>query len=145
MSKLGKKNYIGVDEMWELFLQYQEWAKATPVEVQDYVGKDGKEVHRKRERPLTLVGFELFVYNIKNCVIAQYFYGGSGDYTDYKNVAERIRKTIQNDQIVGGMTNIYNPSITARLNGLKESVEESGSKELTIKVKYERKGSSDNT
>lgn len=136
----GRLHYIGVDEMWELFLRYQEWAKANPVKVEDYVGKDGKRVHRERERPLTLVGFELFVYNIKKCVIAQYFYGGSGDYTNYKEVAERIRKTIQNDQIVGGMTNIYNPGITARLNGLKESVEESGSKELTIKVKYARKG-----
>jgi hypothetical protein len=41
---------------------------------------------------------------------------------------------IRQDQIEGGMAGVYNPSITQRLNGLKENIEESGSKELIIKV-----------
>jgi hypothetical protein len=37
------------------------------------------------------------------------------------------------------MAGIYNPSITQRLNGLVEKIQEDGNKEVTIKVKYEKK------
>jgi hypothetical protein len=37
------------------------------------------------------------------------------------------------------MAGIYNASITQRLNGLTEKIQEDGSKEVTIKVKYEKK------
>ena len=44
------------------------------------------------------------------------------------------------DQIEGGMAGIYNPSITQRLNNLVEKVQEDGNKNITVKVKYESKG-----
>jgi hypothetical protein len=55
------------------------------------------------------------------------------------SVCSRIRKNIREDQIAGGMAGIYNASITQRLNGLTEKIQEDGSKEVTIKVKYEKK------
>ena len=134
---------IGIEEMWSLFTSYKELTKSTPVLVEDYVGKDGKRVHREREKPLTLEGFELYVIDVKGCLVSQYFYGGNaGDYTDYKAVCKRIQMTIRHDQIIGGMCNVYHPGITARLNGLVDKTEENGSKDINIKVKYERKGDS---
>jgi hypothetical protein len=42
------------------------------------------------------------------------------------------------------MVGIYNPSITQRLNGLVDRIQEDGSKDVTIKVKYESKRIDDN-
>lgn len=42
------------------------------------------------------------------------------------------------------MSGIYNPSITQRLNGLVDKVQEDGTKEIVVKVKYDRKGIGDN-
>jgi hypothetical protein len=55
----GRKKIIQTPEMfWELFIDYKTWAKQNPIKVHDYVGKDALEVHRNRERPLTIEGFE---------------------------------------------------------------------------------------
>lgn len=112
------------ERMWELFCEYRTWVKANPILVQDYVGKDGKEVDRKRERPLTLNGFESWLYEKKVIAdIAGYFANEEKRYGDYINVCSMIKKIIRTDQIEGGMCNIYNPNITQRLNGLTEKTE----------------------
>jgi hypothetical protein len=128
------------DAMWKLFTEYSNWVRENPIEVQDYVGKDGDEVYRKKNRPLTLEGFEMYVFN-KGIAsdLDQYFGNREGRYTIFVSVCSRIRKTIRQDQIEGGMAGIYNPSITQRLNGLTEKIQEDGNKEVTIKVKYEKK------
>ena len=135
-----KQHYIGVQQMWDLFNEYRNEVKNDPIKVQDYVGKDGNMVYRERERPLTFNGFKLFVHNKTGFTIQHYFLGKES-YKAYEEVCDMIKTAINDDQITGGMCNIFNPSITARLNGLTEKVEESGSKEVTIKVKYDRKGS----
>lgn len=159
MSKLGKKDkdkpntsgtkqhYFGINELWEVFKEYVESVKTNPKKVEDYVGKDGNRVHRERETPLTMDGFTLYCIDKFGYGCRQYFYphNKNADYSAYKDVVDRIMMSIRNDQIIGGMTNVYNHSITARLNNLKENIEETGNKDVTIKVKYERKGSSDNT
>lgn len=140
---MGKPKYIETPEkMWELFLAYKEHEKSNPILVQDFVGKDGQEVDRKRERPLTTEGFELYCFEqgIIND-LGDYFSNKNGKYENYSTICLRIKKAIRQDQITGGMAGIYNPSITQRLNGLVEKVQEDGSKEVTIKVKYERKDS----
>lgn len=136
-----KQHYIGVEELWELFKAYKEEVKSSPLKVQDYVGKDGQMVYRDREKPITFEGFDLYCIEHKGCAVNHYFHSKREGYQPYEEVCRRIKAAIKDDQIVGGMCNIYNPSITARLNGLTEKVEESGSKEVTIKVKYDRKGS----
>jgi hypothetical protein len=44
-------------------------------------------------------------------------------YEEFSAVCSRIRKSIRQDQIEGGMTGIYNTSITQRLNNLTEKHE----------------------
>ena len=45
------------------------------------------------------------------------------NYKDYFAISTRIKSEIQNNQVSGGMVGIFNPSLTARLNGIKEQTE----------------------
>ena len=122
---MGKHKYIETPEkMWELFEQYKAQTKGNPILVQDFVGKDGDEVYRRKERPLTVDGFECWCYD--NDIISDlshYFMNLDNRYSDYVGICSRIRKAVRNDQIEGGMSGIYNPSITQRLNGLTDKSE----------------------
>ncbi len=122
---MGNRKYIETPEkMWELFTEYKQWVKSNPIKVQDYVGKDAEMVYRSKERPLTIDGFECWCYD--NEIISdlsQYFANTEQRYTDYQTICTRIRKAVRTDQIDGGMAGIYNPSITQRLNGLTEKIE----------------------
>lgn len=122
---MGKHKYIETPEkMWELFEQYKAYTKSRPILVQDFVGKDGDEVNRKKERPLTIDGFECWCYD--NDIISdlsQYFANTEQRYNEYQTICSRIRKAVRTDQIEGGMSGIYNSSITQRLNGLTDKSE----------------------
>lgn len=119
-----KKMIPDADEMWKLFECYRTWVKDNPVLVQDYVGKDALEVDRKKEQPLTLEGFEDWVAdNGGPWELTQYFVNREGRYEDFVTVCARIKRAIRSDQIKGGMTGIYNASITQRLNNLVERTE----------------------
>jgi hypothetical protein len=120
----GTKKIETPERLMELFEQYKAYIKANPFLVQDYVGKDGVEVFRTKEKPLTIDGFETWLY--ENSFIgdlSHYFANTNGSYADYLTICHAIRKACRNDQINGGMAGIYNPSITQRLNGLTEKSE----------------------
>lgn len=120
----GTKGIETPDKMWELFEQYRKDIKSNPILVQDFVGKDGDEVYRKKERPLTIDGFECWLFD--NGFIgdlSHYFANTNNSYTDYLTICHAIKKATRNDQINGGMAGIYNPSITQRLNGLTDKSE----------------------
>jgi hypothetical protein len=139
----GLKKYIeSPAKLWGLFVSYKESIKGKPIAVQDFVGAMATEVERKKERPLTMEGFENYVADLDIINgLGDYFSNYGGRYADYSAICSRIKRCIRQDQIEGGMAGIYNPSITQRLNNLVEKVQEDGTKELTIKVKYERKDS----
>jgi hypothetical protein len=67
-------------------------------------------------------GFSIFCYD-KISQIKDYFANTDGNYSDYLLICSRIKEAIREDQIGGGMAGIYNPSITQRLNGLVEKVQ----------------------
>ena len=117
----GTKYIETPEKMWDLFAAYVEWAKNTPFKQKDWVGKDGDQVFREKERPLTMEGFERYVFGIGlNGDLSHYFGNLDNRYADYVSICSRIRKEIRGDQIEGGMAGIYNPSITQRLNNLVE-------------------------
>ena len=120
---MAKHKYIETPEkMWELFEEYKNQIKTNPIKVQDYVGKDGDMVYRDRERPLTIEGFQNYCRRNIGCV-HDYFANTNKAYDDYSSICRAIRDEIRQDQIEGGMVNIYNPSITQRLNNLTDKVE----------------------
>jgi hypothetical protein len=120
----GTKNIESPEKMWEHFEAYRNLTKSKPILVQDYVGKDGMEVRREKERPLSVDGFECYCFeNGIMSDLGHYFSNHEQRYSDYVTICSHIRKVVRNDQIQGGMAGIYNPSITQRLNGLTEKVQ----------------------
>jgi len=138
---MGRNKYIeSPEKMWEYFESYKKQAKADPIKVQDYVGKDGNMVYREKERPLTIEGFELWCWD--NGIISDlshYFSNKDQRYNDFVAICSHIKKSVRQDQISGGMAGIYNPSITQRLNNLVEKTDNNNTGDLTITVKYEQR------
>jgi len=123
MALRGVPKKIQLPEfLWQYFEEYVKSIKDTPIKVQDFVGKDAEEVFRAKERPLTMEGFQNYLDD--NDIITDvtdYFENKDGRYSDFVRICSRIKRRIRQDQIEGGMAGIYNPSITQRLNNLKES------------------------
>lgn len=111
---MAKHKYIETPEkMLELFNAYCESVKSNPKLKNDFAGKDAEEVVKKLERPLTMEGFENYVFEQGlNADLSHYFANYEGRYTDYLAICSHIRRVIRQDQIEGGMVGIYNPSIT---------------------------------
>jgi hypothetical protein len=122
---MGKNKYIeSPEKMWELFEAYRKEVKSNPRHITDFYGKDGEERIKPLERPLTLEGFENYVSDLDIISdLSQYFANTEQRYTEYQTICSRIRRTIKQDQIEGGMVGQYNPSITQRLNGLVDKQE----------------------
>lgn len=109
------------EEMWEAFTDYVQEVKGNPRYKTVFVGKDGEEKQEALQRPLTMEGFELYLWDKGIARGAdQYFTNAEGRYDKFVEVCSRIRKAIRKDQIEGGMVGQYNASITQRLNGLVE-------------------------
>lgn len=122
---MAKHKYIETPEkLWELFDAYRKEVKSNPRKITDFYGKDGEERIKPLERPLTLEGFENYVADLDIISdLSQYFANTEQRYTEYQTICLRIRKTIKQDQIEGGMVGQYNASITQRLNGLVDKQE----------------------
>lgn len=115
------RNFPTPQHLRDAFDNYKEWAKNNPLKVHDFVGKDAVEVHRKKERPLSLSGFYAWCIREDIGVAHQYFENTEGLFKDYLGICRAIKEEIRADQIDGGMAGIYNPSITQRLNNIQET------------------------
>lgn len=121
---MSKHKYIETPEvMSQLFEDYKNECKTNPRKKHVFVGKDGTSDYELLERPLTIEGFRVYCYDKIGCV-KQYFDNPDKRYNEYITICSHIREVIRRDQIEGGMVGQYNPSITQRLNGLKESIEQ---------------------
>ena len=121
---MSKHKYIETPEvMAQLFEDYKNECKTNPRKKHVFVGKDGTSDYELLERPLTIEGFRVYCYDKIGCV-KQYFDNPNKRYNEYITICSHIREVIRRDQIEGGMVGQYNPSITQRLNGLKESIEQ---------------------
>ena len=130
MSKV--KNNVGrprnikeADELLELFERYVQQVKSNPRYKNEYT-RDGI-VSIPLESPLTVVGF--FNYCRKRVGEVRQYFQDPETYPEFLSICHAIKDEIQEDQITGGMVNIYNPSITQRLNGLVDKKEQ----EVTVK------------
>jgi hypothetical protein len=122
---MGKHKYIETPEkLWEYFELYKTHTKSRPFLVKDWVGKDAVDVFREKERPLTIEGFECWLFD-QSIIgdLSHYFANTNEKYTDYLTICRAIKKAVRQDQIEGGMAGMYNPSITQRLNGLVEKTQ----------------------
>lgn len=137
---MGKNKYIETPEkMWELFVSYKQDVINNPILIQDFVGKDGEEVYRKKPRPLTMEGFECFVMentDINYPDLTHYFENKEDRYSEYVPITSRIKKEIRTHQVEGGMAMIFSQNLTARLNGLTEKTDNKTETSGEIVVRY---------
>lgn len=126
---MAKHKYIETPEaLLELFNKYKldlkeqgkEWQKI------QYVGKDGFKAIDDMKVPMTMEGFRRFGHD-NNVTVKDYFDNreieGVKPYDNYSTICSRIKDEIRENQILGGLLGVFNPSITQRLNGLKEQTE----------------------
>ena len=111
------------EELWELFEAYRDSVKSRPRTNHVFVGKNGDDARQELERPLTMEGFEVYCFEQVGTV-EHYFRNSNDSYGQFCTICSHIKKVIRQDQIEGGMVGQYNPSITQRLNGLKEQIEQ---------------------
>lgn len=138
---LTKKKYIeSPEKLLELFNEYREYTKSRPITIKDWVGKDAVQVDREKERPLTIEGFENYLFE-KGVIgdLSHYFANTGNRYEAYLTICSHIRRIVRQDHIEGGMAGIYNPSITQRLNNIveKQEIENKGETVKTIIFKHE--------
>ena len=134
MAKVGRpRNLDSPEQLYELFIRYKEDVKANPRIKSVFGGKEFEERAEPLERPLTMEGFEIFCWHEVGCV-EDYFKNTNKAYEEFSPICSRIRKEIRRDQIEGGMVGQYNPSITQRLNGLKEQVEQTNIEQPLFKL-----------
>jgi hypothetical protein len=141
---LGRPKKIESSEkLWEYFLSYKQEVKDNPIigveqkRGNSILPKDISNIEESVlnkmlnpvvelpiQRPLTMEGFENWLSD--NDIIedlGDYLKNKDERYTDFTSICSRIRRTIKQDQIEGGMAGIYNASITQRLNGLVDKKE----------------------
>ena len=122
---MGRPNKIQSPEhLYELFEAYKKKTKENPFIVKDFVGKDAEMVYREKERPLTMEGFNNYVFDMGIIHgLDNYFANSRGRYNKFSSICRAIKEQIRQDQIEGGMAGMYNPSITQRLNNLVEKTQ----------------------
>lgn len=109
------------EELYSLFQQYKDWTKHNPYLWHDYVGKDAEEVWKRRERPITWIGFEGWL--CETGVITQlthYEQNTNESYTKFLPIIRAIKKECSRDIIEGAMAGVYNQNLAARLEGLAD-------------------------
>lgn len=93
--------------------QANEWLKI------QYVGREGERMADAQKVPMTLEGLKRFCRENYG-EIEQYFVNQDNYYEDFISICRAIKEEIRENQIVGGLLGMYNPSITQRLNNLTE-------------------------
>ena len=125
-AKRGRPKNIETPEiMWEHFCAYRDEVKDNPITMveqkkgntilpKDFKGKMPEPiVELPLQRPLTMEGFQNYLDNQDVITdVTDYFENKENRYADFVRVCSRIRRTIRQDQIEGGMAGIYNPSHT---------------------------------
>ena len=125
MAKVGRPKKIETpEELLKMFSKYKREVKENFRYKYHLNQRTGDMVAEPLEVPLTIDGFEIFCHAEYDVTVEHYLQNSRDAYDEFRTISTRIRKEIRNDQINGGMVGQYNPSITARLNALKEQIEQ---------------------
>jgi len=122
--EVGRPKKFTPESLWKYFLEYKKYRKENPKLRHDFVGKDAKEIYRELEVPLTMDGFEIFMWNQGiNGDISDYISNRNNAYGEFSAILARIKKIIYEDKFIGASAGIFNQSIIARDLGLKEQTD----------------------
>ena len=120
--KVGRpRNVNSPKELMDLWEQYKAFVDDNPDRIQQATAK-GDIVEIKVKRPYLKQGFYSFVFKVKGYSIKDYL---DNKYEEFSDVVTCIRNEWEDDQISGSLTGRYkSPNLVARLNGIKEQVEQ---------------------
>jgi hypothetical protein len=110
------------EKLMQMFEEYKTYVANNPRTKWVLSQKTAEMVPEPLRVPLTIEGFEVWAFKDYSDV-HHYFDNTDGRYEAYRTVCTHIKKEIRRDQIEGGMVGQYNPSITQRLNALKEQTD----------------------
>jgi hypothetical protein len=77
-------NYEHTEDMFTDFQEFAESVKQNPRIKVEYVGKDGERVSTPLERPLTIEGFENYVFQKRGFSIHDYMYSSDERYAPFR-------------------------------------------------------------
>jgi len=133
MAKVGRpRNVETPEEMYNLFKEYKTYVKDNPRYKYTLNQRTGDMVAEPLEVPLSLEGFEVYIYQKKGFFIEQYFKNQAEIYGEFVPICTYIKREIRTDQINGGLVGQYNANLTARLNGLTEKTETTVTMEMPL-------------
>ena len=138
---MAKPKYIESPErLWELFTQYVDHERKSPLFKREYVGKDGIEVDTPLQVPITFEGFECYLWDLGIINdLGDYASNKDGRYTNYATIITRIRQNCFVQNFKGASVGLFNPNIIAKKLGLidkSESKVDSDNKHEIV-VRYE--------
>jgi hypothetical protein len=122
---VAKHKYIETpDKLLQLFYEYVKDTKLKPFLVHDFVGKDAEEVWKEKQRPLSWVGFECYLFE-QDIIsdLSSYEQNRDNSYVEYLPIINVCKKFIERDQFEGATAGVFNPNIIARKLGLADKQE----------------------
>jgi hypothetical protein len=120
-----------LEKVWIAYKADLKKKEAEWIKVQ-YVGKDGDKKEDSLKIPLTLEGLKRYCWDEKIGDISSYFSNDRGLYEVFTMICSRIKNEIRENQIIGGLVGLFNPSITQRLNNLADKSEINDNREPRV-------------
>lgn len=115
-TKHGKDAIFSTPEiLWEAACEYFEHCEQNPLTEQNWVGRDGEEVHKKHMRPFTQAGLCIYLG------ISEQAFRDMKVRNDYVEVCNIISQIIKNQKFEGAAVGLFNANIIARDLGLKDN------------------------
>lgn len=136
-----KKMIASPEELAKRFDEYVEWAHSVPWMKNEAIKSGpnaGTIIRIPHERPLTLWDFAAYLglsyRGLEN-------YGSMEGYESYFPVYARIKTEMSAQRISGGLADVYNAGLVARIDGIveKSAIEHSGSVDLSAALTEARK------
>jgi len=132
---MGHNKAIGSpDELWSLFVDFEQNLKENPIIKSEYNMKAGCLVEIPLERPLTWSRFDCYVNDLGIITdLEDYRQNRDNRYSDYGGVVTRINKKMYSDKFEGAAVGIYNHNLIARDLGLQDKQQTEHTGEIIVR------------
>ncbi len=129
------------EKMWDLFLSYVKFVQENPWLKVDYVGQKAEKVVIPLAKPITLEGFECWLFDQGVCHdIGHYAANRDGRYIEFVPIIKLIRQSCFRQNFDGAAVGAFNANLIARKLGIKDQVDtDHGLKEDIGSIKFSMK------
>jgi len=114
------------EKLWDLFLAYVQKQSENPWLKVDYVGQKADKVIVPLARPITMEGFECYLWDEGIAHgIDQYAANRDGRYPEYVSIIKLIRQNCFKQNFEGAAVGAFNANLIARKLGIRDQVDSS--------------------